>query len=396
MLAAVAFANLIVAAMQFGLGAAAPALRSDLGLTTLQLGFVLAGAPAGLMLGTYGWGVLADHTSERRVLTAAFVGFAAAALASAWAAHDQPVALLTLLLLITNAFGSATHSAGGRAISAVFPQRRHGTVLSIRHTAIPIGGFVGGLAVPAAVAGASLAWALVGFAALGLVVALALWLTLAHVEVVQRAVTTAPLPRGRSPLHRPVLWLLAIGCSSVAFVQLGIASFLTIQLVDDGGLTLSRAALVFAAAQLVGAAGRVALGIWSDRVRDRLALLRGVFAGVFVLVVGAVLVTNPSVDGVLLTLILVLSTTWQGVGVAAAASLAPEGRTGSTLGMQTTLNAAAFTIAPIVIAFVLHHGGWTAVELVLGGMVLVAVASLTLARVRRDAPSSAVNAAASE
>ncbi|MCW2972692.1 MAG: major facilitator superfamily 1 [Thermoleophilia bacterium] len=390
MLAAVALANLVVAAMQFGLGAAAPALRTDLGLTTQQLGFLLAGAPAGLMLGTYGWGVLADHTSERRVLAVAFLGFAASSLATAWAAHAGDVPLLTGLLLVTNAFGSATHSAGGRAISAVFPQHQHGTVLSIRHTAIPIGGVVGGLAVPAAVEVASFAWALVGFAALGLVVALVLWVALAHVEHVQRADTAAPLPRGRSPLQRPELWLLAVGCSSVAFVQLGIASFLTLQLVDEAGLTLRRAALAFAAAQLVGAAGRVVLGVWSDRVRDRLALLRGVFVGVFALVVGAVLVTDPSVDGVLLSLILVLSTTWQGVGVAAAASLAPAGRTGSTLGMQTTLNAAAFTIAPIVIALVLHRAGWTGVEFVLAGMVVVAVVALTMARVSRDHAARAV------
>ena len=377
-LAAVATANLVVAAMQFGIGAAAPALRSDLGLTTQQLGFVLAGAPAGLMLGTYGWGVLADHASERRVLTAAFLGFAAASLATAWAAGARHAVPLTLLLLLTNFFGSATHSAGGRAISAVFPRHQHGTVLSIRHTAIPIGGVVGGLAVPAAVQRAGFDAALVGFAVAGLMVAIALWAALAHVEVVQRASDgTADAARGRTPLRSRALWLLAIGCSSVAFVQLGIASFLTVQLVDDSRITLETAALVFAGAQLAGAVGRVVLGIWSDQVRDRIVLLRGVFAGVLVLVGGAVVATNPRVDGALLTLILVLATVWQGVGVAAAASLAPAGRTGSTLGMQTTLNAAAFTIAPIVFGVVLHHGGWTSVELLLAVMVLLSITALT-------------------
>lgn len=389
MLAAVATANLVIAAMQFGLGAAAPALRSELGVTTQQLGIVLAGAPAGLMLGTYGWGVLADHTSERRVLTLAFAGFALASAATAMVASAHHVAALTLLLVLTNAFGSATHSAGGRAIAAVFPRHQHGTVLSVRHTAIPIGGVIGGLAVPATVASAGLSAALIGFAGAGIALAVLLWCALAHVDRVTHASIGAPVAKGLTPLRNRALWLLALGCSSAAFVQLGIASFLTVQLVDEASLTLQRAALLFAAAQLVGAVGRIVIGVLSDRVADRLVLLRRVFAAMLVLVVATVIVTRPGIDGMLLTMILVVTTTWQGVAVAAAAALAPSGRTGATLGMQTTLNAAAFTVAPIVIGLSLHHGGWTTVELVLAVMATLAIVCVTAARSATNRASAA-------
>lgn len=361
-LAAVAFANLAVAVLHFGLAAAAPLLRTELGLGTAGIGLLLSAPPLGLMLGTFVWGELADRLSERRVLTAAFVGFTASCLGASLAAGPQSLPVFGTLLLAAGAFGSAAHSAGGRAISAVFPPERHGLVLAIRHTAIPLGGAAGGVLVPSVAATAGLGAAVRVVVVLGALAAAGVALVIPSSRLAGAAPREVP---GPSPVrHRP-LWLLAIGASSLAFVQLGVGSFLTLHLVEEAGISLAAAAAVFAATQLLGAIGRVALGFWSDRVASRIGMLRAV-AVVTALLVGASAASGTDrAEGALLAAALVVVTSCNGVVVAAAASLAPAGRTGATLGMQTTFNAAACTIAPIILGAVLAAVGWSGVQAVL-------------------------------
>lgn len=383
-LSAVAFANLVVAGLHFGLAAAAPAVRRELGLDTAMVGVVLAGPAVGLMLGTFGWGVLADRTSERRVLTAAFVGFALAT----WLAAERVGAGdewgFALALLVSGAFGSAAHSAGGRAISAAFPAERHGLVLSIRHVAIPVGAAVGGLVVPGAAERSGLDAAVLGAAVAGLVAAALLAIFVPSARSARMRAERAAVVIGASPLRLPTMRLLAVGAGSLAFVQLGVGTFLTIQLVDRADLALAAAAVVFTAAQLLGAAGRVVLGVWSDRVTDRVDLLRGVAMVAGTVTVVSALSPSPFLAGALQALVLVIVTSCNGVVVAVAASLAPPGRTGATLGMQTTANAFACSVAPILLGVVLAHVGWHAYTWTLVAVLAASAITLTRLRVMRS------------
>lgn len=383
-LGAVAFANLVVAALHFGLAAAAPAVRRELELDTAMVGVLLAGPAVGLMVGTFGWGVLADRTSERRVLAGAFVGFALATWAAAGLADAGDEWGFALALLVSGAFGSAAHSAGGRAISAAFPAERHGLVLSIRHVAIPIGAAVGGVVVPAATERSGLEAPVLGAALAGLVAAIVLGLVVPSARSARMRAERAAVVVGASPLRLRTMRLLAVGAGSLAFVQLGVGSFLTIQLVDRAGLALVAAAAVFTVAQLLGAAGRVVLGIWSDRVGDRVELLRGVAIAAGALTVASAVAPSPLVAGALQALVLVIVTSCNGVVVAVAASLAPPGRTGATLGMQTTANAFACSIAPILLGVVLARVGWHAYTATL--VVVLGASAVTLTRLQHRRP----------
>jgi sugar phosphate permease len=382
-LGAVALGNLVVAALHFGLAAAGPALRSALDLDTASLGVVLATPAIGLMLGTFAWGVLADATSERRVLTGAFVGFAASAWAAAAFADDGRPVAFGAALLASGLFGSAAHSAGGRAISAAFPVHRHGLVLSIRHVAIPVGAAIGGVLVPLLVRRHGLGPAMVEFAVAGLVAALLLALLVPSSRgAAARAAREQEGARGPSPLRVRSMWLLAAGAGSLAFVQLGIGSFLTVQLVDRTGMQLAAAAAVFTAAQLLGGAGRVVLGVWSDRVRERASVLVGVAAACVALVGASLGVPGATASALLQAAALVVVTSCNGVVVAVAASLAPPGRTGATLGMQTTANAAACAIAPILLGALLERSGWRSYEAVMTAVLVGSCAALLRLRVQ--------------
>jgi sugar phosphate permease len=376
-LASVAFANLVVAALHFGLAASAPLLRDELELDASQLGLLLAAPAVGLMLGTFMWGELADRFSERLILGGAFVGFAAACAVAARAFDDGAVAF-GASILVAGAFGSAAHSAGGRAISAAFPVERHGLVLSIRHTAIPLGGAIGGVAVPMLARHVGMADAIAVMATFGALAAVGVGLAVPSIVLRSDEAGAAPDVGGRSPLRERTLWLLCIGCASMAFVQLGVGSFLTVQLVGAAKVDLSIAVWVFTAAQVVGAAGRVVLGIWSDRATSRVSVLRAVALVALLLLAPTLLGATDLADGILYALAVVAVTMSNGVSVAAAASFAPAGRTGATLGMQTTCNAAAAAIAPIVLGALLEHAGWRGFEACVLAVLLLGVASLSL------------------
>jgi sugar phosphate permease len=375
-LAAVAFANFIVAALHFGLAASGPILRDELELDTSQLGLLLATPAIGLMLGTFLWGELSDRLRERHVLTIAFAGFAMSA-AGAALLLDASVVAFGVAVLLSGAFGSAAHSAGGRAISASFPPERHGLVLSIRHTAIPIGGAVGGLVVPLIARESGIGRAVAIMAVLGAIACVGVWLTVPS-DVALATGSAEPYPVGRSPLREPAMWLLCIGGGSMAFVQLGIGAFLTTQLVGAAGRDLSVAVAIFTAVQVIGAGGRIVLGIWSDRRGDRVGVLRGLALAAALLLAPTLLGVSSLADGVLYALAVIAVTSSNGVSVATAASFAPAGRTGATLGMQTTWNAAAGAIAPILLGAVLEWAGWRGFEACVLAVLLVGLASLSI------------------
>lgn len=385
MLLTIGLANALVAFVHFGLAAAGPVLRDGLEIGNAGLGWLLASAPAGLMLGTFAWGHLADQIGERRALTIAYAAACVtltAASVAAGAIWSDPAALegspwilvtLCVLLVATGAAGSAAHSAGGRAIVEAFPPHVHARVLAVRHTFIPLGGTIGGLTMPSLLRHAGLGGALASAAMFAALLAVALWLVVPrHVQVHPDA-DGQLAATGPSPLRVPRLWLLGSSCSMLALTQLGLVSFLAVYLVDDAGLAAATAGAVFAVAQVVGAVGRIVMGDLADRLGDPMLVLGAIAATCLALFATALAVPDRPA-GFVLAAALLVSTSWNGVAVAAAARLAPAGRTGSTLGMQTTMFATMGVIAPIAVGAVLARSSWTPVLvaeiLVLTGAVL--------------------------
>jgi MFS family permease len=395
-LAAIGAANALISAVSFGVAAAGPQLRAGLDMSTQALGLVLAAIPAGLMLGTFAWGVAADRIGERRTLVlswcVAVVALVVSAVLGAEAWNDEPGAGLLAALagsfLVTGIAGSSAHSAGGRAITEAFPPRLHGRVLSIRHTFIPLGGTLGGVAVPWMLH----VWGLAEVLGISAVLAAAVTADIRFAlpadssdivrhpdEQIHARSSSNPAVKGPSPLTRPDLWLLTGSCSMFALVQLGLVSFLTSFLVDEAQLRVAAAVAIFSVSQLLGAIGRITLGDISDRVGDPIRVLQVLALLGIVLAIGA-LTLPVLVEGYVLAVMLLVFTSWNGVAVAAAARRAPLGRMGATLGMQTTLNAAMGVVAPIAVGAMLDGAGWVLVEMCALVAFIVAAGGLTALR----------------
>jgi sugar phosphate permease len=328
----------------------APALRDAHGLSLVQVGIVLDSVWIGTLLTLLPWGLLADRRGERLVLGAGLGACGAALVAAGYARGFGP---LVILLGVAGAAGASVNAASGRAVMQWFPAAERGFALGVRQTAIPLGGLVAALVLPAL----ALRSAFVFLAAL--CVAGGLF----GVVVIREQEGGADVlePRGLGvTLRDRRLWLLCAGSSFYLVAQLAVTGFLVLFLHDQRGLSPGASALVLGAVQVVAAALRIGGGRWSDLLGSRLRPLRlaGLASSVTLAVASALLQAPLVLLVPAFVLAGGLAMAWNGLSFTAAAEIAGRSRAGAALGMQQTALAAAGAIVPPAFAVVVAASSW--------------------------------------
>ena len=352
MLAAGTAAQTAFSAVIVGLPVLAPALRDAHDLSLVQVGLVLDSLWIGTLLTLLPWGLLADRVGERLVLATGLGGCAVALVAAGYAGK---VGSLLVLIGLAGAAGASVNAASGRAVMQWFPAAERGFALGVRQTAIPLGGLISALVLPAL----GLRSAFVFLAVL--CAAGALFGLVAIREREGRAGDDALEPRGLgATLHDRRLWLLCAGSSFYLVAQLAVMGFLVLFLHDERGLSPAAAAGVLGAVQVVAAFLRIGGGRWSDRVGSRLRPLRLVGLGsAATLAIAAAVLSAPLV--VLVPAFVVaggLSMAWNGLSFTAAAEIAGSRRSGAALGMQQSALAAAGAVVPPAFAAIVAVSSW--------------------------------------
>jgi sugar phosphate permease len=335
-----------------GLPVLAPTLRDAHSLSLVQVGVLLDSLWVGTLLTLLPWGVLADRVGERLVLASGLL-LCAAALVGAGSA--ERFGRLILLVGLAGAAGASVNAASGRAVMQWFPATERGFALGVRQTAIPIGGLISALVLPAL----SLRGAFVFLA--GLCVAGALFGIVVIRERAGTAEDDVLEPRGLgATLRDHQLWLLCGASSFYLVAQLAITGFLVLFLHDERGLSDAAAAGVLAGVQVVAAAMRIGGGRWSDRLGSRVRPLRIVgYASAITLAVAAAVLSAPL--AVLVPAFVLaggLSMAWNGLSFTAAAEIAGRTRSGAALGMQQSALAAAGALVPPAFAAVVAASSW--------------------------------------
>jgi MFS family permease len=335
-----------------GLPVLAPALRDAHSLSLVQVGVVLDSLWIGTLLTLLPWGVLADRFGERLVLAA---GLTACGAALVGAGYAGGFGSLILLIGLAGAAGASVNAASGRAVMQWFPAAERGFALGVRQTAIPLGGLISALILPAL----SLRSSFVFLA--GLCVVGALFGAAAIREAAGFAEDDVLEPRGLgSTLRDHRLWLLCAGSSLYLVAQLAITGFLVLFLHDERGLSDAEAAGVLAGVQVVAVVLRIGGGRWSDRIGSRLRPLRLVgLASAVTLAVATALLSAPL--AVLIAAFVLAggwSMAWNGLSFTAAAEIAGRSRSGAALGMQQSALAAAGAIVPPAFAAVVAASSW--------------------------------------
>ncbi len=373
MLATGTVAQTSQAAAYSGLAVLAPALRDRYHLSVAEVGVLLGGASVGAVLTLLPWGLLADRIGER---TTATIGLAGAAAGFAGAAYAPSFALAVVALALGNAFGASTNSATARAVTSWFPRRRRGFALSIRQTAIPIGGFLAALAVPPVVdaGGARAALLAIGGFSLLAAVLTAAWLD----EGPVRSDTETPAEVLRHPLRDRRIWRISVGSSLLIFTQVAVTGFVVLFLESQHAFSAAAAGIVLAGMNVFGAAGRLLSGRLSDRSGGRIALIRRIALGAAVGTGAAAALTGAAGWLVVPALVLGggLSMSWNALSVTAVVEAAGPRRSGAALGLQQTLLGVAVAATPLVFAPLVSATSWRVGFAVAAGFPVAAVAVL--------------------
>ena len=335
------------AAVIQGLPALGPVLKSTFDLSLSELGLVLAALTVGAAAALVPWGIATDRWGERLAL---LVGLGGCSLALFVSTLTEGVVVLAVILFAAGTLGGVTSVASGRAVMSWFDAEQRGTALGLRQTAVPLGGALGALALPAIVSSSGVEG---GLLALG--VACAVAAAACGVWIRGRERKDEPGEPDASPTRDRRIWLLGAGGCLLIFSQISVVTFVVIFLDEERGFTPAGAGVVLAAIQIIGAAARVGVGRWSDSLARRIYPLRVLALGIFLLWV--IVVALFEVSGAPFVVLLVaagaISVSWNGLSFTAAAEFAGTRRSGTAIGLQQTILFAAGSVtAPVFGALV--------------------------------------------
>ncbi|CAN5750685.1 MFS transporter [soil metagenome] len=342
------------AALGIGLPVLVPTLREEYSLSLGQIGFLLAAGWIGTAVTLLPWGLAADRFGERMMLAAGLLVCAASIVGAAFASS---LSELLLFLAISGAAGASVNSASGRAVMHWFAADERGLALGIRQTAIPLGGLVAALTLPAlAAAGGSKAafLFLAGLCAAGALVGALVLRGREALDGIESESIVRTLADGK-------LWRLSLDSGLYLYAQAAVIGFGVLFLHDQHGLSEGKAALVIAASQVLAVAFCIGAGRWSDVMGARVVPLRRIgLAVAAVMVLTAVLAGGP-LELLVPALALAggLTMAWNGLSFTAAAELAGPVRSGAAIGFQQTVLAGIGVGAPVLFATTVSSGSWT-------------------------------------
>ena len=300
---------------------------------------MFAGLAGGTLVGRYG---------PSRVHQAAVLGVALGLAAGAGA----QVALLLLCGLCLGAAHGLVNPASSAILAAASPPRIRSMVFSIKQTGVPLGGAIAGILVPSLLLWMSWQAAVLALA-LGAAVLLVLVVRHDPADDAARRLERLRLRSFAAPVaevwaNRPILELAAVS-SVYSAIQISFLTYLVSYLKLELGYSLVAAGVVFAVAQISGAAGRVLWGVVADHLLKPRSVLASL--GLVMIVCGGALASlNPAWPPAAVLGVCVLygatAVGWNGVFLAEVARLAPEGRVAYLTGGTQFFTFAGVLIGP--------------------------------------------------
>jgi MFS family permease len=368
-----------------GLPSTAVAMRADYHLSNPDLGLVLGCLGLGVAISELPWGLLTDRWGDRRVLLAglgSLVVWLGLMLALLVPSHGYTPSVLFLAanLLVVGLLGGSVNGSSGRAIMAWFGEGERGFAMSIRQTAIPLGGGLGALLLPSLAEGLGFAavYALLAVTAAACTFFTWLWL---HEPLSHRAAQPVFPVTAPAPLRSIAIWRLAVAVGILCFPQVAVLTLTTVFLHDFAGIGTLLTSAALATVQIGAMVMRVWSGRWTDRHRNRRAYLRfcALVSGIaFASLTLLVALAAPGSTAFAIALVVTLAfagisvSSWHGVAYAEIATLAGASRAGSALGLANTLVFVGFFLVPLSIPHLLAATSSTGIWMAATACALVA------------------------
>lgn len=338
----------------YGLPMLLPRLRADSHLSLSAAGWLVAAPSIGLLMTLIAWGAFVDRRGERGAMVTGLV--LSGCLLFGAAVVDDFAARFALLALAGGAGGSV-NSAGGRIVLGWFAAHERGTAMGARQTAQPLGVALAAITFPAIADAAGTGWAIALPGALCVLVALAV---ARYVVDPPRPVAAHGDPAPTSPYRTPTLWRLHAASAALVVPQFAISAFALDFLVEQRHWSAAGAGRLLFCFQLLGAAGRVLTGIWSDRVGGRLRPMRNiaVAAGLTMLAAGLGAAHHSLLAVVAIGAGVVITVADNGLGFTASAELAGSAWAGRAMGVQNTGQGITASLTPPLLGALIASAGF--------------------------------------
>lgn len=381
-------ANAAFSATFSGIPATAVVLRQGYHLGNAELGLALGLLGLGVALSELPWGLLTDRWGDRRVLLIGLGATAVWLLAMAMLvvptkAGIPGVTLLSASLLITGLLGGSVNGSSGRAIMGWFRENERGFAMSIRQTAVPLGGGLGALVLPSlalAFGFGAVFGVLAGASALS---ALFAWRWL-HEPPTAGEGHLASAVAGPAPLRNRDVWRIATAIGLLCFPQVAVLTFASVFLHDFVGLETAAISASLAAVQIGAMVMRIWSGRFTDRHGNRRQFLRlcSAFSALAFAMLWLLVLFGPTVPGgqliwlAVLPVVLIVAgisvSAWHGVAYTELATLAGASHVGTALSLANTFVFVGFFLVPVAIPGLLHLWSWSGVWLAAAICALIA------------------------
>lgn len=253
--------------------------------------------------------------------------------------------------------------SSSQILSSRIPPGLANLIFSIKQTGVPLGAILAGALVPSLID--ALGWRGAGLAIAGSAVAIGVLLlpTIRSMDrdfKPSRTMRRSFLDPLRGVFARPALRNLALASLTFAAMQLTLASFLTVHLVETVRLRLVDAGALFAATQAAGVVGRIAWAVIADKLisaRVTLVLL-GLLMTVAVAIIGWFTPEWPFWPMLIVCLVAGASSTgWNGVALSEIARFAPPGEAGTLTASVQVVMFVGILLGPLLFSAALTLSG---------------------------------------
>jgi MFS family permease len=361
------FANVFINGAAFLI----PTLHTERGLDLASAGLLSSMPSFGMVFTLIAWGYVVDRIGERIVLA---VGSALTAAAAFAAASVHSLVAVGACLLLGGMAAASSNSASGRLVVGWFPPHQRGLVMGIRQTAQPLGVGLGALVIPRLAENYGVSAALLFPAVVCAISAVVCALAVkdpprpARAEAAEHELSNPY--RGSSTLWR-------IHAVSVLLVapQVVVWTFTLVWLMVERGWSAGSAGLLVTLAQVLGAAGRIAAGRWSDVAGSRLKPIR-VIALSAAAAMGLLALTDwlgSPISVAMVILASVITVSDNGLAFTAIAEIAGPFWSGRALGTQNTSQLLTAGVAPPLFGALIGVAGYAAAFAVCALFPLIAI-----------------------
>jgi len=330
-------------------------LRDERGLTLQQAGLIVAAPFAGIMVTLVVWGLVADRIGERATMT---LGLAIVTVGAVGAALSSSLPVLALWFLIGGIGAGSTNSASGRVVVGWFPAHRRGTAMGIRQTALPLGVGAGALLIPNVVEADGLRTTLLIVAGIcAAATVLSGWLIVdpprpSRAEAADSGQLDNPYTRDNR------LTRIHLASALLVIPQFTVWTYMLVWLTDDKGWSTFGASALVAATQVLGSAGRIGAGWWSDVVGSRLGPMRIVAIAAAATMLSLGLLSGTPLGIALIVIATTITVADNGLAFTSVAEIGGPYWSGRAMGLQNTGQYIVSALVPPLVGAVVEGRGF--------------------------------------